>query len=152
MINIKNKMNNSFMLITLFLLGCVSTTISSAQTVIQKETMSKYNWLGVYKILDEQVEYKITVNDDTPVRWAEYGFEFVAEGLQTYYKIKGYAIKGKDGKLELYYLETSDGVFYQADQMDINSPMFKLEKSDKIFKAINGKWNIKDFVPFFRKD
>jgi hypothetical protein len=121
------------------------------KTPAQNEDMSNYNWAGVYEGGDDNVGYSLTVKNDGPMRWTEFGFELEASGIQTYFKIKGYAIRTDDGKLDLHYMETADGAFYQADQMDINETMFKLQKKDKIFKPINGKWKINDFVTTLEK-
>jgi hypothetical protein len=123
-----------------------------SNNLAQQEDMKNYNWEGVYSATVNYVGYSLTISRDSPLRWAEFGFELEAAGIQTYYKIKGYAIRDNEGKLELHYMETVDGAFYQADQMDMNATMFKLEKSGSNFKTINGKWNVRDFVQIFKKE
>ncbi|XQP84745.1 MAG: DUF5991 domain-containing protein [Candidatus Pollutiaquabacter aromativorans] len=115
------------------------------------ENTKSYKWEGDYSGGDDNVSYSLKVTTWGPLRWTEFGWEMEASGIQTYYKISGYAIRDDQGNLEFHYMEQADGAFYQADEMDMNSIMFKLKKKGNSYIAINGKWKITDFITDFDK-
>lgn len=145
-------------LYTIFFLVFIGANLNAQTTDSQKkyapiENMSNFNWEGTYVsgILNDDVGYTLIVSSPGPMRWTEFEWVMEVSGIQTFYKIKGYAIRDNAGNLEFHFIEKVEGAFYQEDKMDMNETMFKLSKTGKIFKTSNGKWNITDFVKSLTK-
>lgn len=124
---------------------------TNSNTSIEDENI-KYNWAGTYSGGDDNVGYTLKVDFPGPMRWTEFGWEMNVSGIQTYYIIKGYGIRDKEGNLELHYMEQVDGAFYQSENMDMNETMFKLKKQGNQFVTIDGRWKASDFIQQLKKD
>jgi hypothetical protein len=114
-------------------------TTTKSDSSVEKPEKIDFNWVGSYdnsKGTNPDAIYSLTVNRESPARWAEFGFELEAMGRQLFFKIAGYAIIN-DGFLDFYYTETLDGGFSPFDKVDINSPIFSLSYEDGILKTHN---------------
>lgn len=92
------------------------------------------NWIGTWAFSDNSVDYTLKINDKyRGMNVCTYN----ATGIQTFYELECLGLD-KGDSFELYYRSVTDGVFREAESLNINKPILTLKYKNGKFLTY---WN-----------